>query len=159
MFERILVPTDGSPAADAAVDAAIDMALSHSSVIEVLHVIQTERVAGMPLETTWVGITDVVRDEGEATVEAVAERAADAGVDVTTHVVAGTPSREIVRYARESDCDLIVMGTAGRDGLGRLLLGSVTEHVVRRSPIPVLTIRRQWETSGETAPADAPAKG
>ena len=62
-------------------------------------------------------------------------------------MIEGTPSREIVNYAVDEDCDLIVMGTHGRGGLDRLLLGSVAERVVRSSAIPVLTLRMHEETA------------
>ena len=58
-----------------------------------------------------------------------------------TKVLNGVPFVEIIRYARESEMDLIVMGTHGRTGLGHLLIGSVTERVVRKSPCPVLTVK------------------
>lgn len=159
MFQRILVPTDGSPAVDAAVDAAGKLAERHDAELHTLHVVQTERVGGMPLETTWVGITDVIRTDAEAVVEAVRERIDSPDIPVTAEIVEGSPAREIVHYAETAGCDLVVMGTAGRNGLGRLLLGSVTEQVVRRSPVPVLTIRHQWETETGQEPADAPVGG
>lgn len=159
MYDRILVPTDGSPAANLAVDTAVDLAVTHDAAIHAIHVLQTERVAGMPLETTWVGVTEVVREEGNAALAGVREQAEDAGVPVETTILEGNPSREIVRAASEGDYDLLVMGTSGRVGLDRLLLGSVTERVVRRSPIPVLTVRYTDDTATEVASADANASG
>lgn len=83
----------------------------------------------------------MLREEGEAAIEAVADLARAEDVAVETSLYTGSPSREIVRYAEEQDCDLIVMGTHGRGGIDRLLLGSVAERVVRSSSVPVLTVR------------------
>jgi nucleotide-binding universal stress UspA family protein len=65
----------------------------------------------------------------------------DGRVPVETRVMEGSPSRKIVRYAEQERCDLIIMGTHGRGGIDRLLLGSVAEQVVRSSDVPVLTMR------------------
>jgi nucleotide-binding universal stress UspA family protein len=93
------------------------------------------------METAWEGIGDMLRDEGESAVADIRQLAEGAGLPVETTVLEGSPSREIVRYAEEQDCDLIVMGTHGRGGIDRLLLGSVAERVVRASEVPVLTVR------------------
>jgi nucleotide-binding universal stress UspA family protein len=71
-------------------------------------------------------------------------------VPVETAVLEGSPSREIVRYAEAQDCDLVVMGTHGRGGIDRLLLGSVAERVVRASEVPVLTVRVGQAPDDET---------
>ncbi|TKX83377.1 universal stress protein, partial [Halorubrum sp. SS5] len=93
------------------------------------------------------------------------ELAADRDVDVETAVVEGSPSREIITHAEEAGCDLVVMGTHGRGGIDRLLLGSVAEKVVRGSSVPVLTVRigdgeeppsaAESATAGEAAGTDA----
>jgi nucleotide-binding universal stress UspA family protein len=77
-------------------------------------------------------------------------------VRVEHRLVAGDPGAEILRAAREEPCDLIVMGTHGRTGLGRVLLGSVAEQVVRRAPCPALTVKAPAESG---RPADAPSTG
>jgi nucleotide-binding universal stress UspA family protein len=82
-----------------------------------------------------------LRERAESVVESVAERAADAGVETVTAVEPGVPDDVVVEYAADHDCDLVVMGTHGRTGLQRYLLGSVTERTVRRSSVPVLTVR------------------
>ncbi|WP_460918485.1 universal stress protein [Salinarchaeum chitinilyticum] len=141
MYERILVPTDGSAGVERAVDHAIDLAAAHGATIHAVYVVNTASYGGIPMETSWDGIRDVLSEEGEAALDRVTELAAAAGVEVETAVVDGSPSRQIVEYAEQVDCDLIVMGTHGRGGLDRLLLGSVAERVVRSSEIPVLTVR------------------
>ena len=76
-------------------------------------------------------------------------RSANPEVEVERHVTQGDVTDEILRFAREKRCDLIVMATHGRKGLGRILLGSVAENVLRRSPCPVLTVRGHLKTGAE----------
>jgi nucleotide-binding universal stress UspA family protein len=139
MYDRILVPTDGSECADAAATEAVDLAATFEAALHVVYVVD---VAALP-STIDVGyVSEALEDAGEEAIERVRDRAAAAGVeDVETEVVYGTPHRSILQYADEADVDLIVMGTHGRSGLERYLLGSVTEKVVRTADAPVLTVR------------------
>ncbi|GAB6880194.1 universal stress protein [Halorubrum gandharaense] len=141
LYNRLLVPTDGSPEGERAVAHALDLAAVHGAEVHALYVINTASYAGMPMETSWEGVDDLLRADAETAVDAVRELADERGVDVTTAVVDGSPSREIIRYAEGNDCDVVVMGTHGRGGIDRLLLGSVAEKVVRGSAVPVLTVR------------------
>jgi nucleotide-binding universal stress UspA family protein len=141
MFERILVPTDGSEEVEQAISYAIDLAVEQDATIHAVYVINTSTYGTLPMETSWEGITDMFKDEGERAIDRVEELAAAKGVPVTGVLLEGTPSREIARYADQEDCDLVVVGTHGRGGIDRLLLGSVAERVVRTSPAPVLTVR------------------
>lgn len=141
LYDRILVPTDGSEEGELAVCHALDLAAVHGASVRAIYVVDTARYAGMPMETTWEGVGDLLYDDGEAALETVEELAADRDVEVETAVVEGSPSREIVTHAEATDSDLVVMGTHGRGGIDRLLLGSVAEKVVRGSSVPVLTVR------------------
>jgi nucleotide-binding universal stress UspA family protein len=85
--------------------------------------------------------SEAAKDRAEDRLEDARERAAEAGVEVATDIDTGRPARTIVDYAEEHDVDGIVMGSHGRDGVARVLLGSVAETVVRRSPIPVTIVR------------------
>ncbi|WP_247728577.1 universal stress protein [Halovivax limisalsi] len=154
MYDRVLVPTDGSHAVERAVDHAIDLASRHDAVIRAVYVVNATNYGGLPMETAWDGIGNALHEEGQAAVDRVVELVEESGADVEveTVVLEGSPARAIVEHARSSNCDLIVMGTHGRGGINRLLLGSVAERVVRASPIPVMTVR-----VGESPPEDAPA--
>ena len=140
-YGRILVPTDGSTEAETVLAHAIDLANVHGASLSAIYVMNTASFTGLPMETTWEGIDDVLRQEGSNALETVQETAEDEGIEIDCQVLEGSPAREIVRYAGEHDCDLVVMGTHGRGGINRLLLGSVAEQVVRTSPVPVLTVR------------------
>jgi nucleotide-binding universal stress UspA family protein len=87
-------------------------------------------------------LSEQYRDQGRKDLDKILElpRHKGAGVHITRHLTEGKPHEEICRFAEQRDADIIVMGTHGRTGLARLLLGSVAERVVRTSNIPVLTV-------------------
>lgn len=141
VYERILVPTDGSPTSERALRHAAAVASVQDADLHVVYVLDTATYAGLPMETAWEGVDEVLRSDAEAAL-ADAERVADElCIDLETHLVEGKPTRGIVEFAERADCDLIVMGTRGRGGIDRLLLGSVTETVIRAADVPVTTIR------------------
>jgi nucleotide-binding universal stress UspA family protein len=141
MYDRILVPTDGSSGVERAVAHAIDLAAAHDAEVHALYVVNTASYSSMPMETSWEQVQEMLGEEGETALERVRELGDEAGVSVETVLADGSPSKEIVHHAENEDCDLIVMGTHGRGGIDRLLLGSVAERVVRSSRVPVLTVR------------------
>ena len=141
MYDRILVPTDGSECADRAVEHALDIAGQYDAELHVLSVVDSRDVSHSAPAISPDQVEQTLRDRAESVVEEVADRAEAAGVDAVTAVEPGIPDDVVVEYAEDEDCDLIVMGTHGRTGLERYLLGSVTERTVRRSSVPVLTVR------------------
>ncbi|WP_049921270.1 universal stress protein [Halopiger djelfimassiliensis] len=148
MYDRILVPTDGSSEVERALEYAFDLAHTHDATIRAIYVVNTTGYGGLPMETAWEGISDALRREGEAAIGRV-EELAPGDIDVETAILEGVPSRVIVDEASPEVCDLVVMGTHGRGGIDRLLLGSVTERVVRRAPVPVLTVHVDSEATDE----------
>ncbi|MFW5895880.1 MAG: universal stress protein [archaeon] len=140
LYDRILVPTDGSDATARAVEEAVDLAAAHDATIHALYVLNTASFASIPTESSVEGVSDMLEREGTAALDEVEAVARERGVPVERVQLDGSPAREIIRYAEGGDCDLIVMGTHGRGGIDRLLLGSVAERVVRSSKVPVLTV-------------------
>jgi nucleotide-binding universal stress UspA family protein len=153
MYDRILVPTDGSPGMDSVVAHAASLAEVHGATLDFVYVVNTAAFANLPMETSWEGLCETLRDEGEAALDAAAESAGD--VPHERHLLEGGPSREITAYATRSDADLVVMGTHGRGGIDRILLGSVAERVVRSSSVPVLTVRVGEPTDDADAEREA----
>lgn len=141
VYDRLLVPTDGSAGTDRAVAHAVNLANAHHAAIHAVYVVDATSYAGLSMDTSWEGVGEVIEAEGERALETVRETAEDDGVDVETRLLRGSPATEIVDEAERADCDLIVMGTHGRGGIDRLLLGSVAERVVRTATVPVLTVR------------------
>ncbi|GAB3685762.1 universal stress protein [Salinarchaeum chitinilyticum] len=146
MYERILLPTDGSESADAALDHALDIAAQYDAELHVLHVVSAAYAEAGPGHATAI---EAMEQHGEETFDRIAERVEAAGVRLTTEQRHGEPHTSIVEYANEAGVDLVVMGTHGRTGLQRYLLGSVTEKVVRTSDVPVLTVRYDEEAAEE----------
>jgi len=138
MYDEILVPTDGSPEAEAAVEHAVDIAATYGARIHVLYVVDTSPYATLDATET---VVEDLQEEGEEAVEYVTAAAEDAGVETQGTVTTGNVHESITTYAHANDIDLIVMGTHGRRGLDRVLVGSVTERVVRTADAPVLTVR------------------
>lgn len=145
MYDSILVPTDGSRVAGNAIDHALELAGRFDATIHALYVVDTEQASGAGLgEDFGVETQHVIerlREEGERAVEEVANPADARGIDSVTAVREGKPNQVIREYAAEEGIDCIVMGTHGRKGLDRFLLGSTTERVIRRADVPVLTVR------------------
>lgn len=138
MYDRILVPIDGSNPATAALDHALEIARDWDAAVSLLYVADTNEPSQTRLGTE---VVDVLEREGEEILSDARDRATDYRVSVTTDVVQGMPHDAIVEYARTHDADLIVMGTHGRDGLERYVLGSVAARVVNEATVPVLTVR------------------
>lgn len=164
MYDTILFPTDGSEAAETALEHAADHARRYDAALHVLFVAQDDLVdsglvqrdhegveqsdmVGEDHDTQSSGMTNedrervgAIAEHGSAVVSEVAESVGD-DVAVETAVLNGTPYERILDYAEEADADLLVMGTHGRTGVDRYLLGSVTEKVIRTADAPVLTVR------------------
>jgi len=141
VYDKILLPTDGSEGAKRATEQAIDLATSLDAALHVLHVVDTTDV---PTDLDENVVLDALEAEGKRALEDVHERAERADVRTIEGTAAsGPPHRAILDYVDEYDIDVIVMGTHGRTGLERWLLGSVTERVARLSPVPVLTVRSE----------------
>jgi universal stress protein A len=142
-FQRILLPTDFSEHSAAATICACQLAGRLGAELHILHVLESHATAtpqfgmGMVLpsraheskaaaEKMLAGVLDPHWAEGRTVIQAVTE---------------GSPSDGIIRYAREHSIDLIIMSTHGRSGLAHVLVGSVSESVLRKAPCPVLTVR------------------
>ncbi|WP_136589725.1 universal stress protein [Salinigranum halophilum] len=139
---RILVAIDGSEPSEKALDFALDRHadadLVAVSVLDPTSYVQGSADLILPDTEAW-------RDDAKAEVEAVLESAVDKagthGIDLETDLIYGAPARSVVEYAAENDIDQIIVGSHGRDGVSRVLLGSVAETVVRRSSVPVTVVR------------------
>ena len=144
-FERILVPTDFSPASDAALEYARTLARQFGSALNLMHVFEDPFTSGAFVGDGTVMMPMDLRDALLESARAqLAERhAAHAATlpTASTDLLIGTGARSIVEHAQKTHADLIVMGTHGRTGLPHLLLGSVAERVVRTATCPVLTTR------------------
>ncbi len=139
-IRKILVPTDFSPFSQRAIDYGAFVAERFEAKIVLIHVIES---AAYSVTDTMIVVNHeaALKATAEALMENLEKQCIEKGMAVTTRVVSGTPYREIIKEAEQEEADLIIIGTHGRTGLERFLLGSVAEKVVRLATCSVLTVR------------------
>ena len=144
LFHRIVVPTDFSDCAEEAWKLAQRVAETLQSELVLVHAFVPPPIYGDPLvisaDKTWEVYEKAQQWVAEALDKAAAQ-AKDKGVTVRPIMRTGSPAQEIVDLARSEQADLVIMGTHGRGGMSRVLLGSVADRVIRLAPCPVLTVR------------------
>lgn len=140
MFEKILVATDGSEHGEKAAKIAIELAKLSGGTITAIYVADTSRTSHLPDDMLLFSIRELLLKEGNEALDFVENQAKEAGVNFERALVEGNPGEEIINYAKKNEDDIIIMGSVGRTGMDKFLLGSVAEKVVRNSRIPVLTI-------------------
>jgi nucleotide-binding universal stress UspA family protein len=141
---HVLVPYDESDGSQQALEQVLDQ--YPEATVTLLQVIDlVDAGYASPVDGTvsgfWEDWFESEKASSERLLEAGRERATEAGVDVQTETVVGRPTRAINEYVEEHDVDHVVMGSHGRSGVTRVLLGSVAEGVVRRAPVPVTVVR------------------
>lgn len=145
MFRRILVPLDGSDTAARGLDTAFAIARAFDASLVFLHVIEhPAMVADVGLPLDWAQFSATLREHGRRVLDAAHQAASAAGIASEARMVDAVTARVgdvIVEQAAEARCDLVVIGSQGRRGVERVLLGSDAERVVRLSPVPVLVAR------------------
>jgi len=142
-FGKILVPTDGSEFTKSAVKTAIELAKISGGSIVAMYVIDQTLFINAPMDSAISSVYSVLKQEGNNAVEFVRAEGERQGVRVDTLVLDGSPVKTIVESSGEYD--LIVMGTLGRTGMSKLLMGSVAEKVVRHSKCPVMIARSEGD--------------
>jgi nucleotide-binding universal stress UspA family protein len=162
MYDRILIPTDGSNVAEAAVDHALDIAERYDAEIHALFVADTDAIAyGLGAEQVdrvragEFGDMDELKEDAAEATGHVARLGEERGLVVHEHHAGGKPHRVISDYAEEEDIDLVVMGSHGRAGVRRALLGSVTERTLRSTHAPVLVVDYRGVESDEATDEEA----
>ena len=146
MFEQILIPTDGSKPAEHAVEQGVALAAEHGATVHAMSIVEPIPLGGFtsgpePSSAEHGKVVEEQRIEAQKAIDTVVEYCERHDVPVVEALTYGTPSDEIIEFAEDEGMDAIVMGTHGRSGAQRLIIGSVAEKVVRRSPVPVLTVR------------------
>lgn len=142
MYQRILVPLDGSQNAQSALKTALQIARYFGSTLILMSVADQGSMSiasgSLPLDLSQeLGKrAQQILNEGQSTVET-------AGVAMESFVTEGIPKNEIVSAAEDEEVDLIVIGKSGADALNRLLIGSTTAYVVRRAPVQVLVVNAE----------------
>ena len=163
MYERILVPIDGSPTSTRGLDEAIRLAKLTHATLRLVHIVDPLAYAG-GFETAATFLNDVLprmRNDGERILAQGMVHASDAGVTAETDLHESYGSRTcdvVVESARNWGADLIVIGTHGRRGMTRLLLGSDAEQILRLAPVPVLLVRSDEAANARCTAVEAGSK-
>lgn len=139
MYKRILYATDGSPAAQHALEHTLDLAQKYGAEIILVHVFR--RIEEFGKSPYFSELEGERKKTGETVIGQAMAQLRDSGVTVHIEPCEGHPAEAIIRVAQVRNCDLIVMGSRGLGTFQELLLGSVSDQVVRRAPCPVLVVR------------------
>jgi nucleotide-binding universal stress UspA family protein len=145
MFEKILVATDGSKHSERAARFGVDLAKLSGGKVTALYVGQRHvaPIGGLPpreMDEVVSGMWKAVKDEGDKSTQYVEDLAKKSGVPVERKFIEGHPAEEILKIAENTPMDVIVMGSIGKTGMSKFLLGSIADKVVRHTKVPVLVI-------------------
>lgn len=151
-FRIIVVPTDFSDYSMRALPYAVDLAAKYDARLKVVFVNEPSLQVS---DVAWVGVDErTVNDdhvrEARRHLEKLVLEQVPTEVPVDAEILTGNAVEEVIRYAREVNADLIVMATHGRGGVSHMLMGSTAEHVVRKAPCPVLTLKQPMIVRTET---------
>ncbi|MFB6127740.1 MAG: universal stress protein [Halolamina sp.] len=142
-YDTVLVPTDGSECARAGARHGVRIAHRLDATVHAVHVVNPDSgLTPFGLSHTAPG-RDEQRATGEEMIDGVAHLGDEVGVTVRTELIEGNPAESLHDYLMDNSIDFVAMGTRGRSDIERHLLGSVTERMVRTSPVPVLTVRTE----------------
>ncbi len=144
-FNTLLIPTDGSEQAEQAARTGFELAKALGASVHVLSVADSSIAAGAGYSGDSASIRQHLREEATRRAESLRDDALERGLDATATTREGLPAGEIVDYAAEHGLDAIVIGTSGRGGLARAIIGSVADKVIRTASVPVLTVRPNGE--------------
>jgi len=142
-YRNIVVATDGSENSQRAISYGVEIAKLSGATVHALYVVDTTSFSSIPMDAGWEIMYETLRKEGEKAISEVKKHGEVSGVEVREVLLEGHPSNEIIDFAENNNADLIVVGTLGKTGLDRFLMGSVAEKVVRGSKVPVLVVRSE----------------
>lgn len=161
MYTKILVPVDGSPTSNRGLDEAIKLARLTGANLKLLHVIDLLTIAMTPEAgaALTAQMAELLTEGGKTILADAKARVQAAGLGVDTELIdslAGRVCDQVVDVAQAWGADLIVIGTHGRRGVGRLMIGSDAEQIVRRAPVPVLLVRAPEKPAAASGLPSAP---
>jgi nucleotide-binding universal stress UspA family protein len=146
LYKKILIATDGSEYIKKVVTHAIELAKLSGAGLHAVYVMDIIIDYGpksyLSTDISTEGLENFLRNEGEEATKYIEEQAGEEGLSVEKWILKGHPAEEILKFADEQSVDMIVMGTLGRSGIEKFVLGSVADKVIRNSRIPVVTVRR-----------------
>jgi nucleotide-binding universal stress UspA family protein len=149
IFQKILIATDGSKCSQNAVLQGMELAKLMGAKVYILYVLDKNAYIPPVLETSihlgskWDVMEEMLRQEGDDAIQYAKKVAEDNEIDYEGVVIEGDSAHSILEFSEQNKVDLIIIGTLGKDGLERFLLGSVADKVVRHSKISVLVVKKQ----------------
>ncbi len=144
-YNKILIATDGSEHVKKAVTHAIELAKLYKAELHAVYVMDIKTDYGpksyLSTDISNEGLERFLGQEGDAAIKYIEDLAEKEDLEIEKRFLKGHPAEEILKFSEEQSIDLIVMGTLGKSGIEKFLLGSVAEKVIRNSRIPVLIVR------------------
>ena len=131
LFERIMIPTDGSKFAARSEDVAMEIAKKFNSTIVAVHIIDDKLI--YPFE--------VLEDEGKSILKKVRERAEKEDLAIEEVLIVGSPVHDMAKIVKKTRSDIVIIGTHGKTGLEKLILGSVAESALKTVQVPLLLVK------------------
>lgn len=151
-FKKVMVATDGSDCSRLAVDNAIELAKLSGGTVYAIYVVPIDNLSSIDGDSFSPGVDPYLRSvyegwnkQGQQAVNYVIGLGEIKKVNVEPVILEGNPSYELIRYAEKEKMDIVIMGTLGKKGLDRLIMGSVAENLVRHSKVPVMVVRGRCE--------------
>ena len=157
-YKKIMIATEGSACSGMATDKGIELARLSGGTVYAVYVISTAYLFSMDgdyssskgvnlyWEPMYEAMYEELKKQGQEAVNYVKNLGEMKGVNVESVLLEGNPSDELIRYAEEENMDIVIMGTLGKTGLDRLLMGSVAGNVVRHSKVPVMVVREKCKS-------------
>jgi len=157
-FKKIMIATDGSACSELAADKGIEFARLSGGTVYAIHVISKAYLSAMDggaypalgVSPYWESIKEAFQKNGQQALNYVKDLGKNKGVNVESVLLEGNPSEELIRYAEENKMDIIIMGTLGKSGIDRFLLGSVTENLLHHSNVPVMVVKEKYKPWAES---------
>ncbi|MCK5659850.1 MAG: universal stress protein [Methanosarcinales archaeon] len=145
IIKDVMIATDGSENINKAVEYALDIAKLANAKVHALYVVDTAAFASIPMDAAWESMYEILHEEGHEAVASIQKMAEEMGLFAEGIVIEGHPAREIVEQSVDRGMNMIIMGTTGKTGWNRLVLGSVAAKVSQTSSIPVMVVRSDNE--------------
>ena len=142
--KKILFPTDFSETSEEAAKYAVSYGKEFGAKVYVLHIVNERIISeglNLPRLVSVADLEEEMTKEAKKRLQVLIPKEEAEGLDMETVIVRGEPFLEIIRFAKEKDIDLIIIGTHGRSGFEHIIFGSTAEKVVRKAPCPVLSVR------------------
>lgn len=154
VFRKIMIATDGSECSKKVVDKGVEFARLSGGTVYAVYVVSTAYItaidgsysSSIDMFPYLEAMHEALKKQGQQAVDYVKELGEKKSVNVESVILEGNPSEELIQYAEKENMDIVIMGTVGRTGLDRMILGSVAGNVVRHSKVPVMVVREKCES-------------